>query len=35
VFRELTIEENLRAATFVHPAGAGERLDMVLAISPS
>jgi branched-chain amino acid transport system ATP-binding protein len=33
-FRELTIEENLRAATFVHPAGAGERLDMVLGYFP-
>ncbi|MEH2474251.1 branched-chain amino acid transport system ATP-binding protein [Nitrobacteraceae bacterium AZCC 2161] len=33
-FRELTIEENLRAATFVHPKGASERLDMVLAYFP-
>ncbi len=33
-FRELTIEENLRAATFVHPAGVGERLDMVLGYFP-
>jgi branched-chain amino acid transport system ATP-binding protein len=33
-FRELTIEENLRAATFVHPKGADDRLDMVLGYFP-
>jgi branched-chain amino acid transport system ATP-binding protein len=33
-FRELTIEENLRAATFVHPKGAVDRLDMVLGYFP-
>jgi branched-chain amino acid transport system ATP-binding protein len=33
-FRELTIKENLRAATFVHPAGAGERLEVVLGYFP-
>jgi branched-chain amino acid transport system ATP-binding protein len=33
-FRELTIKENLRAATLVHPAGAGERIEMVLGYFP-
>jgi len=33
-FRELTVAENLRAASLVHPKGAGERLDMVLSYFP-
>lgn len=33
-FRELTIEENLRAASFVHSTGAGQRLAMVLGYFP-
>jgi branched-chain amino acid transport system ATP-binding protein len=33
-FRDLTIEENLRAASFVHPKGAAERLDTVFRYFP-
>jgi branched-chain amino acid transport system ATP-binding protein len=33
-FRELSIAENLRAATFVHPSGAVQRLEMVLSYFP-
>jgi branched-chain amino acid transport system ATP-binding protein len=33
-FRELTIKENLRAASFVQRAGAGTRLDMVVGYFP-
>lgn len=33
-FRELTIAENLRAASFVHPNGAEERLDTVFRYFP-
>ena len=33
-FRELTIEENLRAAALAHPAGASERLLMVFGYFP-
>jgi branched-chain amino acid transport system ATP-binding protein len=33
-FRELTIAENLRAASFAHPAGAADRLEMVFETFP-
>jgi branched-chain amino acid transport system ATP-binding protein len=33
-FRELSIAENLRAATFVHPSGSAQRLEMVLNYFP-
>ncbi len=33
-FRELTIAENLRAASFAHPHGSKERLDMVFGYFP-
>jgi branched-chain amino acid transport system ATP-binding protein len=34
-FRELAVEENLRAAAFVHPSGAKQRLDIVMSYFPS
>jgi branched-chain amino acid transport system ATP-binding protein len=33
-FRELTIGENLRAASFAHPKGSAQRLDMVFSYFP-
>jgi branched-chain amino acid transport system ATP-binding protein len=33
-FRELTISENLRAASFVHSKGASERLELVFSYFP-
>lgn len=33
-FRELTVRENLRAASFVHPKGAAQRLEMVVSYFP-
>jgi branched-chain amino acid transport system ATP-binding protein len=33
-FRELTIGENLRAASFAHPKGAADRLEMVFSYFP-